>query len=165
MGLDNLALTEMSVISLYKNLLVHVNTTTENQNLSYHKHLGNNQARITVVVNHIGSALIEQRHLSFITKMLNACHLNIGDIALINHHDTPVEIKKLKAELDPRIVILFGTSSLEIKLPFDFPQFKLQDYDECTFLCVPGLNEIDSDVPDGKLLKTKLWICLRGLFE
>ncbi|HSZ84964.1 MAG TPA: hypothetical protein VK787_02980 [Puia sp.] len=163
MSLDNIHLSEKITSTLYKDVLV---DAKKNENVfPRYKFLGNNQKQITIVVQSHNAVFIEEKHLSFITKMLEACKMNIGDIALVSHTNTPVIIQQLKQQLQPQTLILFGIESVDIKLPFNFPQFKTQDYDGCTYLCVPSLNELDSDVPESKLLKSKLWVCLRKLFE
>jgi hypothetical protein len=163
MSLDNIHLSKKITSALYKDFLV---DAKKNENvLPRYKFLGNNQKQITFVVQSHDEVFVEEKHLSFITKMLEACKMNIGDIALVNHTTTPIIIQQLKQQLRPQMLILFGTESVDIKLPFSFPQFKTQAYDGCTYLCVPSLNELDSEVPESKLLKSKLWVCLRKLFE
>jgi hypothetical protein len=162
MSLDHINLSDKITSALYKDFLV---DAKKNENIFRYKFLGNNQKQITIVVQSHDAFFVEEKHLSFITKMLEACKMNIGDIALVNHANTPIIIQQLKKQLHPQMLILFGIESADIKLPFSFPQFKTQAYDGCTYLCVPSLNELDSEVPESKLLKSKLWVCLRKLFE
>ena len=46
----------------------------------------------------------------------------------------------------------------------DFPVFKIQPYDQCTYLTAPALEDMVRPGDDGKLLKSKLWVCLKNLF-
>jgi hypothetical protein len=46
----------------------------------------------------------------------------------------------------------------------DFPVFKIQAYDQCTYLPAPSLEELVRPGDEGKLLKSKLWVCLKTLF-
>jgi len=164
MSLDKIRLSETVTSALYKDVLV--NAKTIPNNVSYHyKFLGNNQKKIIFVVQSRDAVFIPDKHLSFITKMLEACKMNIGDIAIVNHASGAVIIQQLKQELQPRILVLFGLESIDIKLPFNFPQFKTQAYDGCTYLCVPSLNELDTETNESKVLKSKLWVCLRQIFE
>jgi len=163
MSLDNIHLSGKITAALYRDVLV---DAKKNENIfPRYRFLGNNQKQITFVVKSHSEVFVEERHLPFITKMLEACKMNVGDIALVNHAATPVIIQQLKKQLEPTKLILFGIQSVEIKLPFSFPPFKTQVYDGCTYLCVPSLQELDAEVPESKLLKSKLWVCLRKLFE
>lgn len=127
--------------------------------------LGNNLKRITLIVNSARPFFLEDQNLVFFTKMLDACKLGIKDVAIINHNINPVTIEELRSALDPRIVLLFGLDPTSIKLPFNSPAFKIQEFDNCTYLYVPSLEELSKDTEEGKVLKSKLWVCLRKLFE
>jgi len=127
--------------------------------------LGSNLKKITLIVNSTRPFFLEDQYLLFFTKMLDACKLGIKDVAIINHNTNPVTIAELNEELNPRIVLLFGLEPTAIKLPFNSPSFKIQEYNNCFYLYVPGLDELSKDTEEGKLLKSKLWVCLRKLFE
>jgi len=43
----------------------------------------------------------------------------------------------------------------------NFPHFQQQKFTGITFLFSPSLNELEND----KLLKSKLWICLKQIFN
>jgi hypothetical protein len=129
-----------------------------------YKYLGRNQKRITIIVQSPGIAFLPDDQLNVLTKMLEACRMNIGDVAIVNHINTPIVITTLKEQLNPSIVLLFGIQPVEIRLPINFPTFKIQAYDECTYLYAPPLSELVPPTAESKLLKSKLWICLKDLF-
>jgi hypothetical protein len=112
-----------------------------------------------------GHVFLSDEELAFIGKILGACKLNIADVAIVNHATIPVLISELKKQLEPVILLLFGLDPTGIRLPVQFPQFKTQVYDGCNYLYVPSLPELDKDTEEGKLLKSKMWVCLRKLFE
>ena len=130
-----------------------------------YKFLGKNLRRITIIVDAPGSAFLPDDQLGFLTKILEACRMNIGDVAIVNHHTVPVTIAALRQQLKPASVMLFGVTPTAIRLPINFPDFKLQPYDDCTYLLAPPLQQLVGDSPDSKLLKSKLWVCLKTLFE
>jgi hypothetical protein len=165
MSLDNVLLSGNTTATLYKNVLVDAKNESGITNAQELKFLGNNQRQITFVVNSRDAVFVADKHLLFITKMLEACKMNIGDVSIVNQASTPVIIKELKEELHPLVLILFGVEPTAIRLPFSFPKFKTQEYDGCTYLSVPSLNELDAETTESKLLKSKLWVCLRQLFE
>jgi hypothetical protein len=127
--------------------------------------LGNNQKKLTILVNSPGVKFLGDHELAFLTKMLEACKLNIGDVAIVNQATNPVTIAALKQQLEPSTILLFGLEPTAIRLPINFPQFKMQDFDHCTYLYAPSLEELVQPTEEGKLLKSKLWVCLRALFE
>ncbi len=96
--------------------------------------------------------------------MLEACKMNIGDVAIVNQANSAVDIAGLKRQLQPAQILLFGPAPTGIGLPINFPQFKIQAYDQCSFLWVPPLAQLVQPGEEGKLLKTKLWVCLKTLF-
>ena len=130
-----------------------------------YKFLGNNRRQITVLVQSPGVAFLPDDQLSFLTRMLEACRMNIGDVAIINLANAPVTITALKQQLQPNVILLFGMEPVAIRLPMNFPWFKIQAYDECTYLCAPSLEELVLPGDESKLLKSKLWMCLKTLFE
>jgi len=91
--------------------------------------------------------------------------MNIGDVAIVNHHTAPVLITPLRRQLQPVHILLFGVDPTTIRLPINFPEFKLQPYDQCTYLSAPALQQLVGNSAESKLLKSKLWVCLKTLFD
>ena len=132
---------------------------------SSYKFLGNNRRKITIVVSSPGIAFLPDDQLNVLTRMLEACKMNVGDVAILNHAAAPVIIAPLKQQLQPEFILLFGPRPPDIGLPMDFPVFKIQAYDQCTYLTAPSLEELVQPGDEGRLLKSKLWVCLKTLFE
>lgn len=130
-----------------------------------YKFLGNNQRNISVIVHSPGVAFLPDDQLNVLTRMLEACRMNIGDVAIINHAASPVVIGQLKQQLQPAFVLLFGPTPHHIGLPMDFPVFRIQAYDQCTYLTAPSLADLVQPGDESKLLKSKLWVCLKTLFD
>jgi hypothetical protein len=130
-----------------------------------YKTLGNHRRKITILVNTPGSPFLPDNQLGFLTKILEACRLNMGDVAIVNHASAPVNIITLRAQLQPSVILLFGLEPTTIRLPINFPVFKLQPYDQCTYLSAPALDLLVQTSEESKLLKSKLWLCLKSLFH
>jgi hypothetical protein len=130
-----------------------------------YKFLGNNRKQIAIVVHSPGIPFLPDNQLQFLTKILEACRMNIGDIAIVNAASAPVVITALRQQLSPTVVLLFGLEPVAIKLPINFPVFRLQPYDACTYLSAPALSLLVQNSEESKLLKSKLWICLKTLFN
>ncbi len=173
MSLNNIRLPEAAIAALYKDVLVLPEATVhEPQKITEkpladadsYAFLGQNLKKIVLLQSSPGLAFLPEHHLHFLSKMLEACKMTLADTAIINQHSKPVEIAALKSQLNPQTIILFGLEPTEIRLPFNIPPFKIQEYDQCRYLCAPELNILNQDTEEGKLLKSKLWVCLRKLF-
>jgi len=132
---------------------------------SNYKFLGRNEKNISLILSAPENTFIADHHLVFLTKMLQAVKMTLADVAILNHHHHAVDINKLKEQLHPKTLILFGLEPRQINLPFNSPAYKIQEYDDCTYLYAPPMEELNRDTEQGKLLKSKLWVCLRKLFE
>lgn len=170
MSFQNTVLPPSTITELYRNLLVF--PTDESKKVPPKKideppvkFLGNNAKNIAIIVNHVTEVFLPEKHLDLISKMLTACKLNLGDVAIINQGTGFTDIEKIKTHLRPRQIILFGVEPVEIKLPLTFPHFKIQPYANTDYLSVPSLDVLNSEGEEGKLLKTKLWVCLKSMFE
>jgi len=130
-----------------------------------YKFLGKNNRKITIVVQSPNVPFLPDNQLSFLTKILEACRMNIGDVAIVNAATTPVNITTLRQQLEPAVVLLFGLEPPAIKLPINFPVFKIQPYDNCSYLAGPPLTQLVQQSEESKLLKSKLWVCLKSLFN
>jgi hypothetical protein len=174
MGLSDVSLPASVIADLYKQSLVQTgsqpsagttpgNKTTAGGN--NYKFLGNNQQQIAIIVHFEHETWLPDNHLQFLTKMLEACKLNLGDVAIVNHAKKAVDIELIKEQLKPASVLLFGVEPVDIKLPLNFPHFKEQAFAGIAYLHFPPLETLNQDTEDGKLQKSKLWVCLRKLFK
>lgn len=140
-----------------------VKPTTADTTAAY-KFLGKNQQHVAIIVRCPGEAFLPEPHLQLLTKMLSACKLNLGDVAIVNDASRRVEINQLQDQLFPKQVLLFGISPEETGLPLSFPMFKAQEYAGTTYLYIPSLDELNQETEEGKLLKRKLWENLKMMF-
>lgn len=130
-----------------------------------YKFLGNNRQQVAIIVRFAGEAFLPEQHLQMLTKMLGACKLNLGDVAIVNDAVQRVELPLLKDQLQPKRVLLFGVTPDEAGLPLAFPAFKDQEYAGTTYLHTPSLEILNQETEEGKLLKRKLWDCLKKIFN
>lgn len=130
-----------------------------------YKFLGKNSKKITILVQSPNIPFLPDNQLAFLTKILEACRMNIGDVAIVNAATAPVNITAIKQQLQPTVLLLFGLEPTSIKLPINFPEFKVQPYDNCSYLSAPPLTQLVQQSEESKLLKSKLWICLKTLFN
>src|SRR5215831_2070284 len=126
------------------------------------KYLGENRKNILIVVNYDNTVYLPDEELSFLTNILGACKLSLADVAIVNCNNyEEVNYKELIAQFSSRIVFLFDIDPVSFGLPVTFPHFQLQPFANATFLFTPSLLQCNNDT----LLKSKLWVCLRRLFN
>jgi hypothetical protein len=184
MSLNEIQLPTFLVYSLYKDSLVIDNKQPDQAKASQIKaeaveivpiakskkepegyaFLGQNLKRIGIIVNDPKHAFLPEAQLDFLTKILEACKMNLADVAILNHAKKEIIVENLKEQLKPNKVLLFGLDTTGIKLPFSIPEFKIQEYDQCSYLCAAPLEQLIQNNADGKAQKTKLWICLKEMF-
>ena len=103
--------------------------------------------------------------MQFLTAILAACKLNIGDVAIVNTVHQPVQYTQIKTALNPSTIILFDISAAAIALPFEVPQYQVQQYDNCTLLFSAPLQSMLEKTDAAKLEKGKLWNALKKTFN
>lgn len=128
-------------------------------------YLGNNGKKITILVKEPDAVFLNEENLAFLTKILGACKLNMGDIAVVNTKRYSPLFTEIKAELSPLVCILFDVTTNTIQVPFNLPNYQVQDYDDCQFLIAPPLNVFNGNDEAAKLEKTKLWVSLKKIFN
>jgi len=137
-------------------------STTNTSSIAW-KHLGEFKKRILLVVRYPEVAYLPDEPLNFLTSILNACKLSLADVAIVNIANLPsVQYNQLREKYKSAvIVVLFGPTPSELEMPVDFPEFQIQPFNNCTFLYTPVLEKVEAD----KVLKSKLWVCLRRIFD
>lgn len=128
-------------------------------------YLGNNGKNITIVVKDGGAVFLGDESLQFLSSILGACKLNLGDVAIVNLHHEPVAYSYLKQQLLPRHLLLFDVTTQQVQLPFMVPHYQVQQYDQCQFLLAPSLQVIAGNSQEARLEKSKLWLSLKKMFN
>lgn len=165
MSLNDISLTPQIMAGLYPVHLVEVGNKAQSANeiTESIKFLGNNQLNILILVSEDNAAFIDEDELNFLSGVLTACKLSVADTAIINLKNLapPVNYQVLINQLKSKTILMFGIEAGEIDLPFNFPYFQLQKFDQCTYLSSPTLKEIEKE----KALKTQLWTSLKKIFR
>lgn len=165
MELNSIRLPASVLADLYKDTLVeteYVQKTIPVEDIKELISLGSNKKNILICVKYPSVLHVPDEQLVFLISMLTACKLSLADIAIINLVNFPDRpYKKIVSKFQPGIAFLFGIEPSEFGLPVNFPAFQLQPFNNCSFLYSPSLEELESD----KLLKSKLWVCLRKIFS
>ena len=180
MSLNNIQLNPGLLAEMYRNSLVE--TTDKRQgdkkNTSSHpphpaaepakdtkatgwKYLGEYKKNILIIVRYNDVTYMPNEQLNFLTSVLSACKLNLGDVAIFNiANAASASYKDLQEKFKSRFTILLGLTPEEFQMPLSFPEFQVQPFNNCTFLHTPVLEVLETD----KVLKSKLWVCLKKMF-
>ena len=116
------------------------------------KFLGNNARHVTILVRNLQHTFLPDDQLSFLTRMLQACQLNTGDVAIVNMAEG-VTIKEVLGQLSPEKIISFGVNTPG--------SGALQGI---SFLGAPDLEELVQENRKAKIAKGELWASLKKLF-
>lgn len=176
MSLNTIKFDTTDIALLFKNSLVEVddekqvlprsNVISEpivsDSNRGGWKYLGENKKKTLVVVSYEDAVHIPDKQLSFLTKLLAACNLNLADVAILNFHNyNSSDFDKIINYFKPKAVLLFSIEPGEFGMPMIFPQFQVQGHKDAVFVSSPSLEVIEPD----KTLKGKLWVCLKKIFN
>jgi hypothetical protein len=165
MSLDNIQLSDIVLQGLYnKSLYVldsHKSALTD-MPVSDISFLGNNQKKITILVNADAAIYLPDDELNFLMGILTACKLSMADVALVNFAKNPelmytIITEQLKAEK----VFLFGLNAASIELPLQFPHYQVQQFNNQVYLSSVSLAEMQANKEE----KMKLWNCLKKIFS
>ena len=123
--------------------------------------LGQNGRGILVVNDEAGAPYLTDADLTFLTNVLGACQLGLGDVAIVNWQRLgATDGLALATELDARQVLLFRVTPDAFGLPANFPAFQVQNLGGRTYVHAPALAQIAAD----KELKKALWLALKKMF-
>ena len=166
MSLNTIEFSNRTIADLYKNSLVEfegaIPTTKAKAAPDQWKYLGENKKKVLVIVKYPEAVYVPDKQLSFLTNLLVACKLNLGDTAVLNFQKySSNDSERLHSYFNPKTVFLFGVEPNDFGLPLIFPHFQVQSFNDATYLFTPVLEEIEHD----KVLKTKLWVCLKKIFN
>ena len=182
MSYEKIQLPEFLIRDLYKDTLVDLNTfktnktgiNTEKQVLENEvlllqpekiKFWGENKKMCSIIISETEATYLREEDVAFLTNILKACQLNVEDIAIINIAKQAIDYTTLKEQLNPKKILLFDVEPSTVKLPFLIPSFQLQQFDGCTIMVAPPLSHLNKSTAESKLLKTKLWMSLKQVFN
>jgi hypothetical protein len=127
--------------------------------------LGDNKKNIIILVKDTTAVFINDEWLATLSKLLAACKLNLGDVAIINYFQNNVSLASIKEELKPQRVFMFDVTTNELQMPFSIPNYQVQQYGGCTFMCASGKTLSSSASTEAIVAeKRQLWEKLKIIF-
>jgi hypothetical protein len=127
--------------------------------------LGDNKKNIVILLKDASAVYINDEWLGTLSKLLAACKLNIGDVAIVNHLQHIKTFNDLKELLQPQFVFMFAVTTNDIQLPFTIPHYQVQQYAECTFITAPIVTLKTDNTDLVKTEKRKLWEKMKMIFS
>jgi hypothetical protein len=165
MSLDNILLPDIVLQGLYSKSLYNLETNKsalddiQAGSISF---LGNNQKKITILVNNDTAIYLPDDELNFLLGILTACKLSMADIALVNlYKNAGLNYSILAEQLKAEKVFLFGLNAATIELPLQFPHYQVQQFNNQVYLSSLSLTEMQANKEE----KMKLWNCLKKIFS
>ncbi len=172
MSLINILLPGTLISELFKGNLVEIPekekqkaasaTTTHSMVLQY---MGKNLNQTLVYVNYPREIFLPDKQMAFLGKMLRACNLNIEEIALINMAAQEENHRYFLANLQPKLVFVFGAKDLVFPEKDDIDFFVPLNINGTTVITSPSLDILSKQDPESKKLKSLFWASLKQLFN
>ena len=107
---------------------------------------------------------LPEPQLNFLANILKACNLNIADIGIINLAKQALTFEQINKSMGSRKMIFFKTDPAIIGIDQPIPPFSVKEYDGVSVLKASALEDMNQPSDESKLLKSKLWLCLKELF-
>lgn len=168
MVFEEIILSPNVIQNLYANTLIDVVSTSkknQEQIIDRIEYLGDNKKNITLIIKDNEAKKISDFKLNFIIKILSACQLTLADVAIVNASNNNYLYGDIIKTLNPRNLILFGVDGRAFELPLIFPEYRIQQYNQCNMLIVFDLEKYLIDDEKTQTEKRKLWGCLKQLFS
>ena len=169
MSLNNLILPDLLVTHLYKDSLISIrekeDLTQTPEKAEAPQFLGNHSKQIAVFVYYTDELYLPEPQLNFLANILKACNLNIADIAIINLAKQALTFEHINKSMGSRKMIFFKTDPAIIGIDQPIPSFSVREYDGVSVLKATALEDMNQPSDESKLLKSKLWLCLKELFS
>lgn len=164
MSFDNFQLAENIISELYKDsvfILEDSQSIQPSLETDAYKHLGGFEKSILILVTDHQNTWLSDADMNLLTAILNACRLNMNDIAIANVDrlnlypvDTYVNL------MHPSKLLIFGTINTDLFQAHVQP-FSIFQHHQMKWLKSPALSLL-SQQPESK---KALWISLKTMFE
>ena len=162
MGFETIQLTGQQIEELYSSHIVIIEKTGQQKPETSVKTVGTgitgkNKKQFVWVVNEADYPFLSDEDFQFLSKVVNACKMNMDDIALVNIAQNKMDFEKTVAELQPKILII---SFLDRNwIPVKNETYTLQQEENFQLYITEELQVIRND----KVKKSKLWLALKQM--
>ena len=108
----------------------------------------------------ISSEELSSQLYELIAGIIGACKVDMNHVNIV-HFSNNQDYKSLLEKYGASFILMFGIEPLQLDLPIVFPNFQLQNFSNASWISSPDLSVIHND----RLMKTKLWLCLKQAFS
>lgn len=129
------------------------------------QYLGDNLRNTLVLVYYPQEKFLPDEQLNFLSTILNACNLNIADVAIVNVANSAETLDYFKQALRPKAILLFGNETLTVTGVPPLVDFNITDLGGILTVCSCSLESFNKNNNESKSLKRKLWECLKQLYN
>ena len=91
--------------------------------------------------------------------------MNLADVAIVNVNKQPINIGELSRQLNPQNLVIFGIDTNRINFDKQLTSFNIITYDGMQVFTAPSLELLNQEGEEGKLLKSKLWLCMKKMLN
>lgn len=165
MSLENFQIPFVLIPELYKNSLVQLEdkqTSTDNIEVENIKYLGRNVKNILILVADADAVHLSDASLEFLGQILQACKMNLNDVAIVNQRHHPnAGLQQCMEALQPTLIIDFGSIIKKWNPQYETSLYQVKEVDKCKLITAHPLSEIAAQ-PE---LKKQLWLSLKAHFK
>lgn len=167
---NNKTLSSFVIAKLYKDSLVLIEDKNEeisgeiNQDVNI-LYLGENKKNIAIFLYEEDAVHISDEGFQFLTSILNACNLNIADVAIINLKNQDLDINLINFQLNPTVCIVFGNIIKNILSENEIKLYSPTTINNTTWLHTIEFSMLQANSVNAKVEKSKLWVCLKQIFK
>lgn len=129
------------------------------------KFLGDHLKKILVLVHDENAVYLNEADLGLLSSILNACKLNLADIALVNTASQPLSLHEILETLPSQYVFVFALTGTALKIKLPTTLYKAIELGDTQILFSGSLQSMQGAEQNAKMEKSKLWNALKLLFK
>jgi len=129
------------------------------------KFLGDHLKKILVLVHDENAVYLNEADLGLLSSILNACKLNLADIALVNTASQPLSLHEILETLPSQYVFVFAITGTALKIKLPTTLYKAIELGDTQILFSGSLQSMQGAEQNAKMEKSKLWNALKLLFK
>ena len=162
MGFETIQLTGQQLQELYSSHLVLTGISGEaepekKEKITNSGITGKNKKQFVWVVNEPGYPFLSDADFQFLSDVVNACRMNMDDIALVNIAQNSMDFGQITDQLQPRFLIVSIMEQNWIPEPPEAYTLKQQEGYHLF------LTESPEILRNDKVRKSKLWLALKQM--
>lgn len=161
----NIHLPDFVLAEMYKNNIVSTKTEAQPKSTPI-GFLGDNKKNIAILLQDDDAVFINDERLNFLSNILQACHLTLADVAIINIKNQPdIHYQNIVEQLQPKFILLFDININAIGFSNNLQLYQLQKINDYTIMSAAPLDKMLSKTQEAKIEKSKLWMSLKIMFN